>query len=147
MVRQILMVMAVAGVLAGQDRMTVREIGRGAPVLLLPSLGCPGDVWNPVAERLAEKYHSFLISIPGFAGAAGRQSDFGMVIDAVAEFVKKRDLKDVTLAGHSFGGHLALSLAVNIGPLFEGDHLRRLSIPGGAGEVRYLSHGGAVAGL
>lgn len=96
----------------------IREVGKGQPLILLPALGCSGDVWEPVADRLAEHYHSYLISIPGFAGLPGRQTDFTAVTAAIAEELKTRGLRNAILAGHSFGGYLALSLAIRNPELF-----------------------------
>jgi pimeloyl-ACP methyl ester carboxylesterase len=48
----------------------------------------------------------------------GRQTDFAAVRDEVAQLVRERGWRNVTLAGHSFGGSLAIALAASNPGLF-----------------------------
>src|SRR5437773_6564938 len=104
--------------LSAQQRIVIQETGQGQPLVLLPALGCRGEVWNPVAEELKRTHHSIMISIPGFGGVPGQQADFSEVTSAIVDLVKARKLHNVILAGHSFGGFLALSLAAKNPDLF-----------------------------
>jgi pimeloyl-ACP methyl ester carboxylesterase len=102
---------------AADGPISITETGNGDPIVFLPGLGCRGEVWNAVVERLPG-HHSILVSIAGFGGMPGRQTDFAAVRDSLARLVRNRNWHNVTLVGHSFGGSLALSLAASHRELF-----------------------------
>jgi pimeloyl-ACP methyl ester carboxylesterase len=102
---------------AGSGAISVEESGSGDAIVFLPGLGCRGAVWNAVTRRLSGR-HSVLVSIGGFGGVPGTQIDFAAVRDAVAQLVQERHWRNAVLVGHSFGGNLALALAVSRPELF-----------------------------
>lgn len=91
-----------------------RILGTGEPALMFPGLGCPGRVWNALAERLAKDHQVHVIEIPGFAGNAPLARD-GALLPAleveVGEYIEKHHLKRPILIGHSFGGFFSTWLA------------------------------------
>jgi pimeloyl-ACP methyl ester carboxylesterase len=108
--------LAVAGG-AGSGAISVEESGSGDAIVFLPGLGCRGAVWNAVSRRLSG-CHNVLVSIGGFGGVPGTQTDFAVVRDAVAQLVQDKHWRNAVLVGHSFGGNLALALAVSRPELF-----------------------------
>jgi pimeloyl-ACP methyl ester carboxylesterase len=72
-----------------------------------------GWAWRPVAEQLRAQGHRVLSpTLPGLADgdnpAAYQLSD---VVDFVVDLVQARDLRDVTLVGHSWGGYVITGAA------------------------------------
>jgi len=96
---------------------SIEETGQGDPIVFLPGLGCRGEVWNEVAKHLPG-HRDVLVSIAGFGGVAGRQTDFAAVREGVAQLVRENRWRNVVLVGHSFGGTLAISLAASNLELF-----------------------------
>jgi len=47
---------------------SVVEMGRGDPVVLIPGLSSPRAVWDGLAPRLAPNHRVLLIQVNGFAG-------------------------------------------------------------------------------
>jgi pimeloyl-ACP methyl ester carboxylesterase len=72
-----------------------------------------GWAWRPVAERLRAQGHRVLTpTLPGLAdGDDPTAHQLGDVIDFVADFVESRDLRDVALVGHSWGGYVITGAA------------------------------------
>ena len=102
---------------ATMNSISVEETGSGDPIVFLPGLGCPGSVWKAVAALLPGR-RKILVSIHGFGGVPGRQTDFAAVRDSVAQLIREKHWHNVLLVGHSFGGDLALSLAAHNPGLF-----------------------------
>jgi len=102
---------------AASSPISVEEKGTGDPIIFLPGMGCRGEVWSALTEHL-HGHHIVTISIAGFGGVAGSQTDFGEVREAVIQFVRDKHWRKVVLVGHSFGGSLAISIAAASSDLF-----------------------------
>ena len=77
-----------------------------------------GWAWRPVAEHLRTAGHRVLTpTLPGLHDGddptAYRLSD---VVESVVELVDGRDLRDVTLVGHSWGGYVITGAAHRLAP-------------------------------
>jgi pimeloyl-ACP methyl ester carboxylesterase len=99
---------------AKTPELEARVLGQGDPVLLLPGLGCPGRVWDELAQSLSREREVHVLEIPGFAGQAPLARDGALVpalADAVDGYVEAHELERPALIGHSFGGFLATRLA------------------------------------
>jgi pimeloyl-ACP methyl ester carboxylesterase len=68
---------------------SVQEIGEGDPIIFLPGLGCRGEVWDRVV-KLLPGYRAALVSMAGFGGEPGRQTNFANVREAVI----RRDVRN-----------------------------------------------------
>ncbi|WP_197070533.1 alpha/beta fold hydrolase [Hymenobacter sp. DG25B] len=55
---------------AAHPSFTVRVVGKGQPVLLIPGLTCPGAVWDETVARYQSRYQCHVISLAGFGGVA-----------------------------------------------------------------------------
>ena len=81
-----------------------------------------GSLWDPVAERLRELGHT--VETPTIAGH-GKGADKAVThedcVRSITDFIVERDLSDVVLLGHSFGGTIICKVAEQIP-----DRLRRL---------------------
>ena len=96
------------------DRITVRTIGAGPDVVLIPGLSSSPAVWeSTIAALPGYRYH--LVQVRGFAGLdAGTNAD-GPVVAPIAEeiarYVENSKLDHPALIGHSMGGALAMMVA------------------------------------
>lgn len=85
----------------------------GQPVVFIPGLGTPGDVWFDSAQAL-EGADAYVLSVAGFGGvpaAAPADNMLQAVADELADWLAETDLSDATLVGHSLGGQIALKAA------------------------------------
>ena len=110
---------------------TVRVVGKGQPMLLIPGLNCPGAVWDEAVAHYQTRYQCHIISLAGFAGMAPAATLADPLLPAVRDqllaYIKTQKLSKPTVVGHSLGGFLALALSAAqpeaIGPLVIVDSL------------------------
>src|ERR1700754_235231 len=50
------------------DRLSVKVVGQGPDVILIPGFGCSREVWRTEAERLKATHRVHLVQLAGFAG-------------------------------------------------------------------------------
>jgi pimeloyl-ACP methyl ester carboxylesterase len=100
-------------------RIAYEEVGSGArsrpTLLLLPPGASPAAAWRPVMERLSDRFHLVAVNFAGYgeteALRADAPRDLAAEADAVAA-VAARLKPPIHLVGHSYGGAVALRLAV-----------------------------------
>ena len=88
--------------------------GKGQPLLLIPGLGCSGEVWESTVAALEKQYQCHVLTLPGFAGQPAVTFDksyLEQVKQEIFAYVVDHDLQEVGLIGHSLGGFLSLQLA------------------------------------
>jgi pimeloyl-ACP methyl ester carboxylesterase len=92
---------------------TVRVIGRGRPVLLIPGLMSGGDVWDATVAHCSGKYELHVVTLAGFAGVPAVPGPTFMTRarDALRAYVHERTLDRPIVVGHSLGGTLAFAMA------------------------------------
>ena len=104
---------------------TVRVVGKGRPMLLIPGLTCPGAVWDEAVAHYQQQYQCHIISLAGFGGAAPAATLADPLLPAVRDqllaYIKTQKLSKPVVLGHSLGGFMALALSTAqpdaIGPL------------------------------
>lgn len=101
---------------AGTLRLAVIEKGWGRPILLLHGFATSSYTWHAIIPELAKNHRVIAIDLRGF-GASDKPIDDHYSIqdqaEAVQAFIEQENLRDLTIIGHSFGGGIALSLALN----------------------------------
>jgi pimeloyl-ACP methyl ester carboxylesterase len=94
------------------------EQGSGSPALVfLHYFAGSSRSWIHVVDALAGKHRCVSIDLPGF-GLTPPLSAYNVqaMADAIAAFIRRRDLGRYILIGHSMGGKLAMACAVEKPP-------------------------------
>jgi len=71
------------------------------------------EAWKQTALELSKQITVVLVDLPGFGQTLEPQTPWEITDYAnfVKDFIKRLELKEITLMGHSFGGRIALILA------------------------------------
>ena len=108
----------------------VEQRGAGAPVVLLHGFGASRFTFRLWADELARTHALHLVDLFGFGTAPppedGRYGPLEQA-EAVARYLCERDLRSVSLIGHSLGGGVALLVALHLRELGEDARLARLA--------------------
>ena len=98
-------------------RLHSEEEGTGQPLLLIHGFGASSYSWRAVRSELARTHHVIAVDLKGFGRSDKPLDDDYAAHDQaklLLQFLDKRGLRDVVIAGHSFGGGVALSLALEL---------------------------------
>jgi pimeloyl-ACP methyl ester carboxylesterase len=93
--------------------------GTGAPPLVLNhATGFLARLWQPVAERLAERYEVLAYDARGHGDSdkpapEGDNYHWSRFVDDLKAFMDALDLRDIPFAGHSAGGAAGLYMAAH----------------------------------
>ena len=91
--------------------------GQGNPIIFLHGLGGTLYTWRHLVGPLAPHYRLILFDLKG-AGKSPKPFDdkYSMFDQAelIYRFIRQNDMRDVTLVGHSFGGGVALLVALKL---------------------------------
>jgi pimeloyl-ACP methyl ester carboxylesterase len=100
--------------LFSQDR------GKGKPLVLLHGFPFHQAIWDDFAVNLSQDFRVITVDLPGFGKSPGLQSPFtiAQVADALLDFLASKNLKNITLVGHSLGGYVALAMVEKNPDLF-----------------------------
>jgi len=85
--------------------------GRGKPVVLLHGYLEAGEVWDPLTEKLTEKFRIIVPDLPGH-GRSGIKSEvhtMEFLASAVKEVIMDSGESKVMMVGHSLGGYVSLA--------------------------------------
>lgn len=96
-------------------RIDYDESGAGPTVVLVPGSCATGAAWRPVMAEWGGRFRCVTTSLLGYGGTAERRttSDPSIVHEAEAvEAVIRRAGGEVHLVGHSFGGLVAVAVAL-----------------------------------
>ena len=90
----------------------VEVSGNGNPILYLPGFITPGSVWEPTVQAVEGTYQSHLVSYAGFDGLPPISTPwYSQLKEALIAYAEEKDLKNLTIVGHSLGGNLAVDVA------------------------------------
>ncbi len=86
--------------------------GQGQPILFFPGFTCTAAVWEDTVNELSKNYEYHVFTFSGFGGVAPVEKPwFPKIKNGVEAYVKKENLKNPIIVGHSLGGTLGLWLA------------------------------------
>lgn len=89
------------------------EKGKGKTILFIHGLGGNSSHWEKSVKELSSTYKCIAIDLPGY-GYSDKQIDtkgkdqLQFYADVISEFLQKKKIKKVILAGHSMGGQIAV---------------------------------------
>ncbi|NER10788.1 Pimeloyl-ACP methyl ester carboxylesterase [Muriicola jejuensis] len=90
----------------------VKVTGEGAPVILIPGFTVPGEIWDPLVSELEKQYECHVVTLAGFGGVKPLEFPWlPKINNALEKYLQTKDLKNVTVIGHSLGGTIATWLA------------------------------------
>jgi len=90
--------------------------GSGSPVVLVHGLGSSASLeWRFTLDALANQHQVFALDLPGFGQSDKPAVDYGLSFfqDTVRAFIAALNLPRVALMAVSFGGRVALGLALD----------------------------------
>ena len=98
------------------DHVSIQAIGSGPPLVLIPGLASPREVWAPFVDELARTRRVLLVQVNGFGGDAPRGNAGegilpGVVADIAAYLERGHRGQKAAVAGHSLGGVVGMMLA------------------------------------
>ena len=91
---------------------SVRVIGRGSPVLLIPGFTVPGESWDTTVRQLEKNHECHVVTLAGFGGMEPIEFPWlPKINEALEDYINSNQLANVTVIGHSLGGTIATWLA------------------------------------
>jgi pimeloyl-ACP methyl ester carboxylesterase len=89
--------------------------GRGRPVILLHGWLESWGLWQETMDFLGNSYRTYAIDFWGFGESDKRRESFTVpdFVTLVNDFMEQLGIKHAPLVGHSMGGTVSLSVAIN----------------------------------
>jgi pimeloyl-ACP methyl ester carboxylesterase len=99
-------------------RLRYIKAGEGPVLVLLHTLRTQLDLFEKVVPELSKRFTVYALDYPGhgYSDIPAARYDAAFFTDTVEGFLEALDLRDVTLAGVSIGGSIALILASRNNP-------------------------------
>lgn len=90
-----------------------RKLGQGQPVLILHGLFGSSDNWNGIGKKLAEYFEVYLIDQRNHGRSPHSDGfNYQLMSDDLYEFVDDNFIEDAVVIGHSLGGKIAMTFAL-----------------------------------
>ena len=98
------------------DHVSIQVVGSGPPLVLIPGLATPREVWSPFVADLARTHRVLLVQVNGFGGddprgSAGEGILPGVIADIAAYLQREHPGEKAAVVGHSMGGVVGMMLA------------------------------------
>lgn len=90
-----------------------RELGQGAPIVILHGLFGLSDNWQTLAKYLSQQYHVYLLDLRNH-GRSPHSSDFNYdsMTGDLQEFISDQNIPNPVIMGHSMGGKVVMNFAL-----------------------------------
>lgn len=97
------------------ESFAVKVVGEGRPIIFIPGLGCPGEVWDATAAHLEDEgFESHILTLSGFAGRPAIELPLSATVRReLTRYIQSRRLERPVIVGHSMGGFIAFWIASN----------------------------------
>lgn len=103
-------------ILLGKTILHYEQVGQGPEnLLILHGWGRSLGEWFPIAQKISSNYTVTLLDLPGFGSSEEPPIPWDTFdyTNLVLEFMKKIEIENPIIVGHSFGGRIATILAAN----------------------------------
>jgi pimeloyl-ACP methyl ester carboxylesterase len=102
----------------GGNRLRYIKTGKGPTVVLLHTLRTQLDLFEKIVAELSNHVTVYALDYPGhgYSAIPKARYDAAFFTETVEGFLEKLDLRDVTVAGVSIGGSVALIIAARRNP-------------------------------
>ena len=102
----------------GGNRLRYIKSGKGPTLVLLHTLRTQLDLFEKIVPELSKHFTVYALDYPGhgYSDIPDARYDAAFFTEAVEGFLDRLDLRDVTVAGVSIGGSLALIIAARHNP-------------------------------
>ncbi|TXK73850.1 alpha/beta fold hydrolase [Paenibacillus sp. N3.4] len=98
--------------LAYRNEEDYREKQQPLTFVLIHGSWADTSFWNGIAAELHKKGHTVYVpEYPGHGADPNKNVTHGMITKSIADFITSKNLKNVILVGHSFGGTLVQKVA------------------------------------
>src|SRR5215203_239973 len=93
------------------------ETGKGQSIVFIHGLGGNLSHWIKAVKNLAATYKCIAVDLPGYGYSdkkfsTNEKDQLQFYSDMLTQFIQKKKLKKVVVAGHSMGGQIAIILAI-----------------------------------
>jgi pimeloyl-ACP methyl ester carboxylesterase len=95
----------------GDNTLYTEVVGKGSPVVLIHGLAGSTRWWARNVAALARNHEVHTVDLVGFGQNAGGRFVLHEAAGLLAEWMRRRGLRNATVVGHSMGGHIAVDLA------------------------------------
>ena len=88
--------------------------GSGTPLLFIHGLGSYLPAWNKNVAALSDHYDCIAVDLPGYGHSSKGNYEGSMTFYAgvLKEFLEKKGIRHIVVAGHSMGGQIAMTMAL-----------------------------------
>ncbi|HQW54736.1 MAG TPA: alpha/beta hydrolase [Saprospiraceae bacterium] len=100
--------------LSDDIQLAYTEQGSGTPLLFIHGLGSYLPAWNKNVVSLSKNYECIAVDLPGYGHSSKGNYEGSMTFYAgvLKEFLEQKGIKRVVVAGHSMGGQIAMTMAL-----------------------------------
>ncbi|MFL0352926.1 alpha/beta fold hydrolase [Xanthomarina sp. GH4-25] len=99
---------------AQNNAFEVQVIGKGEPILLFPGFTCTGSVWDELIIELSKTKECHIFTFAGFGNVPAIEKPWlSKIKNEISLYISSRKLEKATIIGHSLGGTIGLSLAID----------------------------------
>ncbi len=87
------------------------SVGEGPPILFIHGFGANTYSWNAFVGPLSKTHRVTCIDLKGFGRSPKPRDEAYSILEQsqlVVDYIRRHNLRDLTLVGHSFGGAVAL---------------------------------------
>lgn len=99
----------------GKSHVIISGEANGAPIVLLPGLFADATMWYPNVEALSQHFKVYTLDMPNYGG---KSKPSGKAVETLDDYrtwfsqiLRHYQIKEVSVAGLSYGSWLALALA------------------------------------
>ena len=88
--------------------------GQGPPLIFIRGLGSSADYWDETLPHFEKDFTVYAIDLAGFGKSDKPDVDYSLAFHTrmVTGFMDQLDIKRASFVGNSFGGHVAMNIAI-----------------------------------